>query len=220
LDDEDVFLKLTKKSRFYLERTPYFFFSSKSYPKRMWSFVEQFLGLGLEPHNLKFGHVALRALIVFIATLIVIKVAHKRFLARRTAFDVVLGFILASMLARAVNGSAPFFATMGAACVLVLLHRLLASASAQSLRIETFIKGTDEVLVRDGVIDDQAMKRHAISRKDLEEDLYLDAHTDHLERIRTARLERSGDISAVRKSQIFTIDVKEGVQTIRIEVEG
>jgi hypothetical protein len=44
-----------------------------------------------------------------------VRVANKRIFSKTTAFDAVLGFIMASMLARAVNGSAAFFPTLGPA---------------------------------------------------------------------------------------------------------
>src|SRR5205823_3546386 len=83
------------------------------------------IGSELEPRDLTFFQVSLRGLLVFITSLIIVRLADKRFFAKKAAFDVILGFILASMLARAVNGSAPFFPTLGGGFVLVGLHRLL-----------------------------------------------------------------------------------------------
>jgi len=71
------------------------------------------LGLGVQPQNLNFFQISLRGIIVFIAALVMLRLGDKRFLSKRSAFDVVLGFILASMLARAVNGSSAFFPTIG-----------------------------------------------------------------------------------------------------------
>ena len=71
--------------------------------------VSQLLGLGHEPKDLTLLQIALRALIVFIATLIIVRLADKRFMARINALDAILTFVLGSMLARAVNGSAAFF---------------------------------------------------------------------------------------------------------------
>src|SRR3954467_9299749 len=63
-------------------------------------FFEKILGIGLEPKDLNYLHVALRGIIVFIAALIILRVGNKRFLSKMSAFDAILGFILASMLAR------------------------------------------------------------------------------------------------------------------------
>jgi len=43
------------------------------------------------------------------------------------------------------------------------------------------------------------MNRNHISPHDLEEDLRLDAHTEDLSTVRVARVERSGDISFIKK---------------------
>jgi uncharacterized membrane protein YcaP (DUF421 family) len=104
-------------------------------------FFEALLGLGVEPKQLTFLQVALRALIVFLTTLIMVRLASKRSLAEKTAFDAVLIVVIASMLARAINWSAPFFASLGTGFVLVLLHRLLGIAAYYSHGFGILIKG-------------------------------------------------------------------------------
>src|SRR5216117_1672003 len=99
------------------------------------------LGLGRDAAQLTFVQVSLRGIIVFIATLVIVRCGDRRFLSQKTAFDAVLGFILASMLARAVNGTAAFFPTLGGGFVLVMLHRVLASWARRSHRFGYFIKG-------------------------------------------------------------------------------
>src|SRR5437868_7286460 len=93
---------------------------------------EGLLGLGVEPKDLTFLQISFRGIIVFVATLIMVRLSSKRSLAEKTAFDAVLLVILASVLARAINGSAPFFPTLGTVIILVLLHRLLVVAAYYS----------------------------------------------------------------------------------------
>src|SRR6266404_3736154 len=88
--------------------------------------LSDWLGLKVEPRGLTFFQISLRGIIVFVTALAVLRLADRRFLAKLSAFDAILGLILASMLARAVNGSAAFFPTLGGAFVIVCLHRLLA----------------------------------------------------------------------------------------------
>ena len=78
------------------------------------NFVGPLLGLGSEARDLTFLQISLRAVIVFLATLIMVRLGHKRSLTRKSAFDAILLVILASFLARAINGTAPLFATIGA----------------------------------------------------------------------------------------------------------
>src|SRR5438132_8330756 len=91
-----------------------------------YNFFGPLLGLGAEPKDLTFVQISLRGIIVFLATLAMIRIGHKRSLARKTAFDAVLIVILASVLSRAINGSSAFFATIGGRVVIVLVHRLFA----------------------------------------------------------------------------------------------
>src|SRR6186997_3641156 len=117
------------------------------------------LGLGRDASALTFTQISLRGIIVFIATLVIVRCADRRFLSQKTAFDAVLGFILASMLARAVNGNAAFLPTLGGGLVLVVLHRILAYWSRRSHRLGILIKGESDVIIRDGQLDAELAKR-------------------------------------------------------------
>src|SRR5947208_15207955 len=108
----------------------------------------QLLGLGTEPKDLTFLQVSLRGVIVFVATLIMVRFSSKRSLAEKTAFDAVLIVIVASVLARAINGSAPFFPTLGVGFVLVILHPILGTAAYYSHRFGCLIKGKANIIVQ------------------------------------------------------------------------
>jgi uncharacterized membrane protein YcaP (DUF421 family) len=107
--------------------------------------------------------------------------------------------ILAAVLSRAINGSAAFFATLGGGMVLVVLHRLFAFLTFYSHRFGILVKGRPDVIVRDGQCDVAMMWRNHVSTHDLDEDMRLSVHTDDLSRIRLAHVERSGDISFIKK---------------------
>jgi uncharacterized membrane protein YcaP (DUF421 family) len=160
--------------------------------------IEALLGLGVEPKELTFIQISLRGVIVFIATLVMVRLSSRRSLAEKTAFDAVLIVIVASVLARAINGSAPFFPTLGTGIVLVVLHRLLGLAAYYSHGFGILIKGQAAVIVENGKLQPKNMRRNHISEHDLEEDMRLDAATEDLSKIKIARIERSGDISFIK----------------------
>ena len=54
-------------------------------------------------------------------------------------------------------------------------------------------------IVENGLMNRQAMRENLISDHDLEEDLRLAAETEDLAKIKIARLERSGDISFIKR---------------------
>jgi uncharacterized membrane protein YcaP (DUF421 family) len=160
-------------------------------------FFDRILGIGLEPKELSFLHIALRAIIVFFATLIMVRVGNKRFLSSMSAFDAIVGFILASVLARAVNGSSAFLPTIAGGFVLIAVHRLLAFIAVRSPWFERLVKGTAEELVQRGKVNREAMRSYQISETDLLEEARLNAQVGKLDEIKTATLERNGEISVV-----------------------
>lgn len=160
--------------------------------------LERALGLTAEPRNLAFVQIALRGIIVFVAALMMVRIGDKRFLPKKTAFDAILVFILASMLARAINGSAAFFPTLGAGFALVLFHRLLAKLAYRWHTFGKLVKGSDDVLIKEGEVIIENMKKNDITERDLHEELRLNGHVNSAEEVKEARIERSGEISVVR----------------------
>jgi uncharacterized membrane protein YcaP (DUF421 family) len=160
------------------------------------------LGLNLEGKDLTCLHIALRALVVFIAALIMARVADKRFLGKMSAVDVILGFILASMLARAVNGSAAFFPTLLGGFILVLLHKLCAALAFRFEAFGNLVKGCEELLIEDGAIVSKGMRSNHISSKDLQEELRQEGNVSSPAEVKTAFLERSGKVSIVPRKNI------------------
>jgi uncharacterized membrane protein YcaP (DUF421 family) len=108
------------------------------------------LGIGIEPRDLTWGHVSLRGTVVFLAALIMVRLADKRFMGKKTAFDVILGFVLASMLARAINGSAAFFPTLVCGFVLVGLHRSIAAIAFRSHALARWSKAATRCSLKTG----------------------------------------------------------------------
>jgi uncharacterized membrane protein YcaP (DUF421 family) len=162
--------------------------------------LESLLGLGPDAAALTFVQISLRGVVVFVAALVIVRFGDRRFLSQKTAFDAVLGFVLASMLARAVNGTAAFFPTLGGGFVLVVLHRLLALCSRRSHTFGVWIKGRSDVIVRDGALDEAAARRNRLSENDIVEDLRLNGNVAELRDVLLAVLERNGHISVVRRA--------------------
>lgn len=157
------------------------------------------LGFGVAPKDLTTLQVVLRGLVVFWAALIMVRIADKRFMAKLSAFDVILGFVLASLLARAINGSGPLVPTLATGLALVLLHRALSKITCWSPALERLVKGNACVIVRDGQADQRKMFQHAVSADDLDEEVRLNGNLEDICGVRLAMLERNGKISIVKK---------------------
>jgi uncharacterized membrane protein YcaP (DUF421 family) len=161
---------------------------------------QDLIGAGLEPKDFTFFQISLRGLIVFSLSVIMVRLADKRFFAKKSAFDVILGFILASMLARAVNGSSAFFPTLGGGFVLIGLHRLLARLAFRSHKFGNLVKGKADVLIENGKVKVDIMRENNISDHDLLEDLRSNGKVEDPKDVKLALFERSGEISVVPKS--------------------
>jgi uncharacterized membrane protein YcaP (DUF421 family) len=182
--------------------------------------VSNLMGLSLEAHDLHWYHMTARASVAYVLVLALVRLGHKRFLGKGSAFDVILGILLGSVASRAITGNAPFFPTMAACAVLVVLHAIIARLSFRSRWFSLVIEGSPKTLIRDGTLDKEAMRATDLSEDDLLEALRTQGKKDPTE-IQLAQLERSGKVSAVAKTpeaKILDVAVEAGVQTIRIRV--
>ena len=159
--------------------------------------LRQLLGLGVNPQELTALQVSVRGILCFGASLVIVRLGNKRFLAKMSPFDVILGFMLASMLARAINGSAAFVPTLVGALVLVSMHSLLATLAFRWRWFGRLVKGRPAVLVQDGKKDERQMRAHKISDEDLLEESRLNGKLLDVASVRRATIERSGEVSIV-----------------------
>ncbi len=178
--------------------------------------------LGLDtssPREYTVLQTCLRAVLVYAAGMVILRFGEHRSLRRGGVFDVVLGFILGSVLSRAINGTATILPTLGVTVLLVGMHRLIAAAAFHSHRFGSLVKGDADRMVQDGRIDPAVLRRYSISRRDLDEGLRLHELL-RPEQVQEAWIERNGDISAVprKEPRVVEVAVEAGVQRVRIEL--
>src|SRR3954447_13903127 len=136
------------------------------------------LGLGLESKEIGALQMGLRAVVVYIVTVAMVRLAKKRFMGRASAFDVILGIMLGSIVSRAVTGNAPFLPALVAAAALLLMHAMFSGIALRWHGFGGLIKGHPRLLVRDGQIDWAALRRAHMTEHDLWEDLRSKGVTD------------------------------------------
>jgi uncharacterized membrane protein YcaP (DUF421 family) len=156
--------------------------------------------IGPDSTDITWWQMSIRAVVIFLFTILLIRLGKKRAFGKNTSFDIVLGVILGSILSRALTGNAPLFGTMAAALVMVALHMALAAVAFRSNLLGTVVKGGSTLLVRDGEILWDAMRASRITRNDLMEAIRLSGEQPDLDRVDAAYLERSGDISVIPRS--------------------
>ena len=188
----------------------------------IWDLLQPLLGLGLDVGDVNALQMALRTILIYAFTLALVRLGSKRFLAEATAFDVIVGIMLGSIMSRAINGSAPFFPTLLGGVALVGLHWLLGTISFHLDWFGPIIKGNPILLIKDGEVLREGMKKAGLSTHDLEQSLRLQAQESDPAKVKLAYIERNGNISVIpceAEPRVFTVSVIEGVQTVRIELE-
>jgi uncharacterized membrane protein YcaP (DUF421 family) len=190
--------------------------------ERAYEWLQPALGIGLEGKDMGVLQMGLRAAIVFVVTVAIVRLGKKRFLGRATTFDVILGIMLGSIVSRAVTGNAPLVPALGAAAVLMLMHWLFSAIALRSHGFGVLVKGRARLLVQDGRPQDEAMRASHMTEHDLWEDL-RGKSVSSLAEVKEARLERSGQLSVVKakpEPKVVEVAVRDGVQTVRIEIAG
>jgi uncharacterized membrane protein YcaP (DUF421 family) len=164
----------------------------------MFEIADSVLGLSLKSEQLGYGHMAARALLMYLLLVLIVRSAKKRFLSNATAFDFILTVMIGAVAARAMTGGAPFFPATLAVVVMVLIHWVFSWAGQQSPAFSGLIKGHSTLMIKGGKIQSEAMKRAHMSRDDLEEDLREKGVNDP-SKVEEVRLERSGKLSVIKK---------------------
>ena len=153
--------------------------------------------IGIDGGELGIWQMVLRAIVVYLVGITLVRLAETRHIGRFTAFDMIMGILLGSILSQAITQASPFFATLAAGLTLVLLHFLFAVLSFHSQRFGNLVNGRARTLVEDGQIQWDAMRESHINEQDLMSALRENGNVNDVRRVKLARLERSGNISVI-----------------------
>jgi uncharacterized membrane protein YcaP (DUF421 family) len=152
-----------------------------------------------------FGHgrdldalqMAARAFVLFFVALALIRIGGMRTFGRKSSLDSVIVIVLGAVLSRPIVGVSPAVPTVVAAFVLVLVHRLVALATASLPWLDRLIKGSSATLYEHGKLDTAAMRRAGISPNDLVEAVHRHARKPRLEDVEEVVVEASGELSVI-----------------------
>jgi uncharacterized membrane protein YcaP (DUF421 family) len=186
-----------------------------------WAQVRAALALGMDVGDVGAVPMALRTIVVYGISLAIVRLGNKRFLSDASAFDVIVGIMLGSIMSRAINGSAPLLPTVVAGVVLVGLHWLFATLAFRTDWFGSIVKGDPVLLVKDGDLQWDGMRRGKVSPRDLEQALRMQGEPADIAKIQLAYLERNGQVSIVTRKEgprTTLVPVEDGVQTVRIEL--
>jgi uncharacterized membrane protein YcaP (DUF421 family) len=145
--------------------------------------------------------IVLRSAAVYVALLVVFRIAGRRSFAQITTFDVVLLLIIGEATQQALLGD-DFSVTNGVLVVvsLVAIDVGLATVKSKVPRLARAIDGEPVVLVERGRPMRDRMRRSQVDEHDILEAARSTHGLERLDQIRYAVLERGGEISVVPES--------------------
>jgi uncharacterized membrane protein YcaP (DUF421 family) len=140
-----------------------------------------------------------RAFVLFFIALVLIRLGGVRIFGKKSSFDDIIVIMLGAVLSRAVVGASPFGATVAAAAVMILLHRLVAILCIRSKKIENIIKGKPIILYKNGKVNHTNLYKCSLSESDLYESLRLETQKLNFDEVEIAYMENNGRVSFVMK---------------------
>ena len=154
--------------------------------------------IGRDKETITWWQMTIRGLLVFLFGLALVRLADKRTFGKSDPLDIILAVMIGSNLSRTLTANAPMLPTFAASAAVVAAHALIARVAVHWRFLSWLVKGQEAYLVRNGEIDWAAMRRHNISKGDLEEAV-RSAKLRGLDQVDLAVLERAGTISVIRK---------------------
>lgn len=152
-----------------------------------------------EGKNLSALQMSSRGIVVFFLAFGLIRLSGRRSFGIHTALDNIIVILLGATLSRGIVGASPFLAIMITCAIITTLHRLLGWLMVRRPKLARFVEGDKIVLFENGKFNKENMDRALVGEADVMQGIRRTAITDDLEQIKVAYLERSGEISAVKK---------------------
>lgn len=141
----------------------------------------------------------LRAIAVYFAILVLVRMSGKRTVGQFTPFDLIVVVLLGTAVQNSLIGEdTSLLGGLILAATLIALNWATGFAAARSRVLGRWVEGSPVLLARDGVVFEQALRRQSISRCEFESEM-RSADCAGPEDIGLAVLETNGHISIVRR---------------------
>jgi uncharacterized membrane protein YcaP (DUF421 family) len=143
----------------------------------------------------------IRAVVVYFFVLAVLRITGKRQVGQLAPFDLVLLLILANTVQNSMNaGDNSLVGGLISAASIVSLNYFIGFLAFKSKTVEAIIEGRPQILIHNGDLFDDVLKREKLSRHELMAAL-RGAGCDNIEDVHVAVLENNGLISVTPRER-------------------
>jgi uncharacterized membrane protein YcaP (DUF421 family) len=141
--------------------------------------------------------VALRALVIYLFLLVLVRMMGKRMLGGPTVFDFIVALMLGDLVDESIYGDAPIAQALVALAAIAGFHYLNSYLGYRSSAFDRLTGGSPRVLVRHGQVDGDALAREHVNLDELMS--MLRAHeVEDLKHVKLATLEPDGKLSVFK----------------------
>lgn len=137
----------------------------------------------------------LRGVVITLYAIIIFRINLSRLYGNHSPLDFIIHIILGAILGEAIVNNIPLIPSIIVCTLIVAIYRFLAFLTYRSHKIGKYIKGEEIVIIRDGKYIKANLKNCRLTKNDLLQALRLQYGTDDVQSIKTATLERGGQIS-------------------------
>lgn len=143
----------------------------------------------------------LRTVLVYFLVFVALKITGKREIGKLSIFDLVISIMIAEIAVVIVDDiSRPLIEGILPMAILVLIQLLIAYVSLKSRRIRLWVDGKPSILIRNGKLDREQMKKQKYNLDDLMTQL-RERNVISVADVEFAFLETTGKLNVVKKDQ-------------------
>ncbi len=136
-----------------------------------------------------------RGAVVYLFLLVLLRLTGKRQVGQLATFDLVLLLILSNAVQNSMNGGDnSLIGGLISALTLIALNHLVGAATSSSRAIEMFVEGRPQVLVHNGRIYGDVLRRSQLTRNELDAAI-RSAGCTAVDNVHVAILENNGSIT-------------------------
>lgn len=142
----------------------------------------------------------IRALAVYVALLVMVRMSGKRSVGQFTPFDMILLILLGTAVQNSLIGKdISLLGGLILAATLIALNHVVGWITARSRRVHGLIEGRAIQIIEDGVLDKDKLRKEGVSEMDLDEALRRNG-LEHVSEVRRGWLETDGHITLIKKN--------------------
>ena len=146
-------------------------------------------------------HFVLRACVIYVLVMVLVRVSGKRAVGQFTPFDLVLLILIGNAVQNGINGGDnSLTGAVIMATTLITLNYLVAWQTSRNRMVERWVEGEPVVLARDGKVFRQVLRRELVSHDDFAEALRMN-NIAEVDDVHLALLETNGRISVIPRER-------------------